>query len=165
MNPTRVQLTNTIRNTLLRSWDPIGVCENLDADDEYDSYIPAIAELLLSGADQYALGRHLTKLEHSSMGLPGNPPRCDRAAHALLIAYHLSLLCPSMHDVIESELKNGNAILESSKGWPNEKSIFVRLARPVTADTPTGMDRRDVNDPHYWRAEIYDHQSGHVIAW
>ncbi|WP_146586989.1 hypothetical protein [Posidoniimonas polymericola] len=165
MADTRYQLDQTIRDTLLRSWDPIGVRANPEARDEYDSYIPTIAEILLADADQYALGRHLTKLEHSSMGLPGNPPRCDRAARALLIAYHRCLLCAALNDIIDSEIKNGNAILETSKGWPDENSVFVRLARPVTAKTPDGMDRRDVNDPHYWQAEIYDHRSGHIIAW
>lgn len=165
MTGTRSQLDETIRNTLLRNWDPIGVRDNPDASYEYDSYIPTIAEMLIADADQYALGRHLTKLEHSSMGLPGNPPRCDRAARALLIAYHRFLLCPAMNDIIETELGNGNAILETSKGWPEDKSVFVRLAKPVSAKIPTGMDRRVVNDPHYWAEEIYDHRSGHLIAW
>ena len=161
----RPQLDQTIRDTLLRCWDPIGVRDNPDACNEYDSYIAAIAEMLLADADQYSLGRHLTKIEHSSMGLPGNPPRCDRAARALLIASHRLLFCPAMNAIIDSELRNGNAILETSKGWPKDKSVFVRLARPVRAETPDGMDRRDVNDPHYWKAEIYNHRSGHTIAW
>lgn len=161
----RSELDQTIRNTLLLSWDPIGVGECPGARSEYDSYIPTIAELLLNNADQFALGRHLTKLECSSMGLAGNPHRCDRAARELLIAFHRSLLCPSLNDIIETELRSGNAILETSKGWPKDKSVFVRLARPVTAKTPDGLDRRDVSDPHYWQAEIYDHRSGHIIAW
>jgi len=162
---TRSQLEKTIRAALLRSWDPIGVRNKPEARDEYDSYIPRIVEMLLSDADQYALGRHLSRLEYSSMGLPGNPPRCDRAARVLLIAFHRFLLCPAMNDLIDSEIERGNAILETSKGWPNENSVFVRLASPVTTKTPTGMDRRDVNDPHYLQAEIYDHRSGHIIAW
>lgn len=165
MKVTRSQLDQTIRDALLHSWDPIGARANPMACDEYDSYIPKIAEMLLADADQYTLGRHLTKLEHSSMGLPGNRPRCDRAARALLIAYHRCLLCPAMNDIINSEIKNGNAILETSKGWPDENSVFVRLARPVTARTPLGMDRRVVNDPHYCQVEIYDPRSGHIIAW
>lgn len=165
MTVTPSQLDQTIRDALLRSWDPIHVRDNPEACDEYDSYIPTIAQMLVADADQYALGRHLTKLEHSSMGLPGNPPRCDRAARALLIAYHRFLLCPAMKDIIESELKNGNAILETSKGWPKDESVFVRVARPVTTATPDGMDRRVVDDTHYWQAEIYDHRSGHIIAW
>jgi len=162
---TRLQLDQTIRDALLHSWDPVGVRASLGASDEYDSYIPTIAEMLLGDADQFALRRHLTKLEHSSMGLLGNPPRWDRAARALQIAYHRLLLCPALNDVIECEIRNGNAILETSRGWPNENSVFVRLARPVTARTPGGMTRRVVNDPHYWQAEIYDHRSGHIIAW
>ncbi len=162
---TRPQLDQTIRDTLLRSWDPIGVRDHSDARNEYDSYIATIAEMLLGDADQHALGRHLAKLEHSSMGLPGNPARCDRAAHELLIAFHRCLLCPAMNDIIEFELRSGNVILETSKGWPKDKSVFVRLAKPVTAETPDGMDRRDVNGSHYGQAEIYDHRSGQTIAW
>lgn len=165
MTLARPQLDQVIHETLLRSWDPIGVRDNPNACNEYDSYIPQIAEMLLSDADQYALGRHLTNLENTSMGLPGNPPRCDRAARALIIAFHRLLLCPALNAIIESDLTHGNAILETSKGRPKHESVFVRFARPVTANTPGGMDRRDVNDPHYWRAEIYDHRSGHVIAW
>jgi hypothetical protein len=165
MKVTRQQLDHTIHESLLRCWDPIGVRDNPDAQNEYDSYTARIAEMLLADADQYALGRHLTNLEQSSMGLPGNPPRCDRAARALLMAFHRLLLCPEMNAIIERELQNGNAILETYKGWPKDESVFVRLAKPVTSETPDGMDRRDVNDPHYWKAEIYDHRSGHVIAW
>lgn len=161
----RQQLEQTIRDSLMRNWDPLGVRDNPDAQNEYDSYIIRIAEILSANADQYALGRHLTNLEQSSMGLPGHPPRCDRAARALLVSFHRLLLCPSMNAILDFELGNGNAILETSMGWPKPESVFVRLARPVTAETPVGMDRRDVNDPHYWQAEIYDYRSGNVIAW
>lgn len=154
-----------VRDVLRRHWDPIGVRDVTEANDEYDSYVPKIAEILVEGADQYALGRHLTQLEHASMGLPGNPPRCDRAARALVMGYHRLLLCPTLRDILETELKKGNKILETSLRWPRDDSVFIRLTGPVTTEIAAGLDRRDVHDPHCWKTEIYDRQTGHMLAW
>lgn len=161
----RSQLADSVRHILLRHWDPLGVHDVVAAADEYDSYAKRIIEMLLADADQYALGRHLNRLERDSMGLSGNPARCDCAARLLLIAYHTLLLCSDLREILDVELAGGNQIVESSRGWPKDVSVFIRLQRPVTRNPPPGIDRRDVNDPHYWTAELYHHQSGHLLAW
>ena len=152
-----------MRDTLNRDWDPIGVRDVVD--DEYESYVTGIAQMLTSGRNQSALGRHLHRIECDSMGLRGNPQRCDHAAKLLLIAYHLTMLCPELRAVVDAELAAGNQIAESSTGWPQDASVFIRLSRAVTTAVPVGVDRRDVNDPHYWQAELYHHRSGDLLAW
>ena len=156
-------LSPLIREVLNRHWDPIGVRDVVD--DEYESYIPRIADLLATGTDQPALGRHLHRIECDTMGLRGNPQRCNHAAKLLLIEYHSTILCPELQAVLRTELAAGNQIAESSVGWPQDNSVFIRLTRAPTTDTPNGVDRRDVNDPHYWEAELYHHKSGHVLVW
>ena len=61
------QLWNKIRDVLIREWDPIGVGD--ESADEYDSYIPGVAQLLAGGCDKIELERHLRQIEKSSMGL------------------------------------------------------------------------------------------------
>lgn len=159
------ELSVIVGNVLLHKWDPIGVRDCPDASTEYQSYVKAVTEMLLAGADQYELGRHLTKLEHSSMGLRGNPPRCDRAARCLVIAYHCALLSFDMKTLLQSELDNENVVLETSTGWPRDESVFIRLAHPIESKTPPGMERRDAADSRPWSVEIYEHRSGQALAW
>lgn len=54
---------------LIKEWDPIGVGNEPYAQDEYDSYIPAIYRLLSEGADEHKLTKHLEQLATVSMGL------------------------------------------------------------------------------------------------
>ena len=121
--------------------------------------------MLATGDDSPAIGRYLNRLLSTSMGLTPNPPHCDRVARSLINAYHAHLLCPELKAVLTAEIENGNAIAESSIGWPRPSSVFIRLQHPVTTDSPAGIDRRDIGDSHYWDAELYHHRSGHVLAW
>ncbi len=159
------ELSVIVGNVLLQKWDPIGVRDCPDSSTEYQSYVKTVTEMLLAGADQYDLGRHLTKLEHSSMGLRGNPPRCDRAARCLVIAYHCALLSFDMKTLLQSELDNENVVLETSTGSPREDSVFIRLARAVESQTPPAIERRDAAESRPWSVEIYEHKTGHVLAW
>ena len=58
-----------------RHWnefDPIGVVDLFEVDDEYDSYLPKTVKLIMSGADEHAFFKHI---EHSvcvNMGLSGS---------------------------------------------------------------------------------------------
>jgi hypothetical protein len=40
-----------IRKILLKDWDPIGIEDCVDAQDEYDSYIPEIYNLVIGGEE------------------------------------------------------------------------------------------------------------------
>jgi septation ring formation regulator EzrA len=50
-------------------WDPIGVKDAPNAQDEYDSYIGRLYELLVSKAPDVELVEHLYWAAHDSMGL------------------------------------------------------------------------------------------------
>ena|SRR5258708_10443131 len=58
-----------IRHVLLDVWDPIGVKDAPNAQDEYDSYIGRLYELLVSKAPDVELVEHLYWAAHDSMGL------------------------------------------------------------------------------------------------
>lgn len=72
---------------LLRDWDPIGVCDEPGAQDEYDSYVGPIVELLLAGAGVGDLVDHLGEIQRGRMGLskPSQPSLAvTRAAEELV---------------------------------------------------------------------------------
>ncbi len=48
-----------IRQVFLQVWDPIGIKDEPTAQDEYDSYIGRMMELLISGADDAELKKYL----------------------------------------------------------------------------------------------------------
>ena len=73
--PTAAELTTMVRVALWRDWDPIGVNNISDADDEYDSYVGSICSLLLSGADAHQIRQHLSRIETEYMGLSSQCPQ------------------------------------------------------------------------------------------
>jgi len=78
------ELIKPVRDVLVRDWDPIGCGV---PEDEYDSYVPGIIELLLQGADSQQISDHLCTLETVNMGLRG-----DRRLNARVAAVLLSLI-------------------------------------------------------------------------
>ncbi len=62
-------LAAAVHEIFIRDWDPIGVGDHPQAQDEYDSYIPVVVKMLLEDADAYRIAKHLTQLETVSMGL------------------------------------------------------------------------------------------------
>ena len=58
-----------IRHVLLEVWDPIGVKDELNAQDEYDGYIGKLYELLVSQADDSKFVDYLYWAAHDHMGL------------------------------------------------------------------------------------------------
>ncbi len=57
-----------IRLALLEVWDPIGISEEPNAQDEYDSYIEPLYELLLSNASGSKIRDFLFWVAHDHMG-------------------------------------------------------------------------------------------------
>ena len=79
----------------------------------------------------------------------------------------LAQLCPELRDIVDSEIKAGNEIVETHAGWPHETSIFVNLRKPFLTKPgklPSGVVFREVNDPHWWKAEYFHEPSGHILA-
>jgi hypothetical protein len=63
------EIQEQIRQVLLHDWDPIGVQEFPEAQDEYDSYVGGVYSLLVSHAQDEELLEHLYQIERDTMGL------------------------------------------------------------------------------------------------
>jgi hypothetical protein len=73
-----------IRDILLHEWDPIGVSDEPNAQDEYDSYIHEIHGMLIRHEPKYRLFDHLWWIETVAMGLFGNRSRTEMVADRLI---------------------------------------------------------------------------------
>lgn len=60
-----------IRHVLLEVWDPIGIKDEPNAQDEYDGYIGEVYERLVNHADDSQLIDYLYWATHDHMGLDG----------------------------------------------------------------------------------------------
>src|SRR5688572_6040962 len=80
---------DAIRDVLMREWDPIGVADMPEAQDEYDSYIGQIYGLLARREPKYKLVDSLWWAETENMGLYGNRRHTERVADLLLQISHL----------------------------------------------------------------------------
>jgi hypothetical protein len=58
-----------IRHVLMDVWDPIGVKDEPNAQDEYDGYLGGVYELLVSGASDEHIEDHLLLIVNERMGL------------------------------------------------------------------------------------------------
>jgi len=72
-----------VRQTLLQSWDPIGVAGVKAAGDEYDQYVKPIAAMIIAGTAVEELSRYLVEVETKRMGLKGDQRRAHSAAAKL----------------------------------------------------------------------------------
>lgn len=72
MNENDKALYQAIDEILWRDWDPIGVNDNEDARNEYQSYTPHIFSLRKQGADIEIIAQYLYQSETISMGITGN---------------------------------------------------------------------------------------------
>lgn len=58
-----------IAKVLLQEWDPIGIREYPEAQDEYDSYVEGVLRLLETDAPDKALIDHLLEIETDTIGV------------------------------------------------------------------------------------------------
>ena len=58
-----------IRHVLLEIWDPIGVKDEPNAQDEYDGYLGGVYQLLVEGASDDSIADHLCRIVTENMGL------------------------------------------------------------------------------------------------
>lgn len=82
--PGAAELTSIVSDLLWRDWDPIGINEQFEARDEYNSYVGTICSLLLSGADARKIRDHLAHVETVNMGLSSPCPHLDEVVRKLL---------------------------------------------------------------------------------
>lgn len=78
------QYNAAVCSILLHAWDPIGVADIPEAQDEYSTYAGEIAGLLMRGEPRQKLIELLWLIETGNMGLPGNRSRAEAAADRLL---------------------------------------------------------------------------------
>jgi hypothetical protein len=63
------RIRGDIRRVLLAVWDPIGVKDVPAAQDEYDSYVGQIFELLIRGESDDTIVKYLLDVVNERMGL------------------------------------------------------------------------------------------------
>ena len=84
-------LLTRISEVLHYFWDPIGVCGEPNARDEYDSYVTGIYEMLEGGANTEQIAIHLNKIAVGGMGLRSNMEH-NRVTADRLLAWRAVLL-------------------------------------------------------------------------
>jgi hypothetical protein len=72
-----------IHDVLIHEWDPIGIGDVPEAQDEYDSYIPQIYRLLAEDSDLPTLAWHLEGIETKAMCLSSGGDKNMRVARRL----------------------------------------------------------------------------------
>jgi hypothetical protein len=78
-------IQESIREILLRDWDPIGVNDVPEAQDEYDSYVGGVYRLLASHCSTKQMVDHLANIESQTMELGvANREHLARVANQLL---------------------------------------------------------------------------------
>lgn len=76
-------IMSKIQKILLKEWDPIGVQDIPEAQDEYDAYIPSIYKIIQSKKPESELFDYLWQVETEHMGLSGNRKHTQTIAHKL----------------------------------------------------------------------------------
>jgi hypothetical protein len=73
-----------IKAILLNEWDPIGISDVPEAQDEYDSYVPGIHKMLISRSTEQEVFEYLWVIETQHMGLLGNRRNTEEISKKLL---------------------------------------------------------------------------------
>jgi hypothetical protein len=80
---------DAIRTILLKEWDPIGIADVPEAQDEYDYYEPQIYGMLIRKEPKNKLLDFLWWVETEHMGLCGNRGKtAEIVARLLEVSYH-----------------------------------------------------------------------------
>lgn len=71
-----------------------------------------------------------------------------------------------LNDFLAAELAAGNAVHQDEGGWGMIKRLIVlhHPFRALPANMPAGLQRRNVNDPHYWQTEVLDTHTSEMLA-
>ena len=73
-----------IKRVLLQDWDPIGVGDVPEAQDEYDAYVPDVYRLLMGRVSVREVFEYLWQVETEHMGLRGNRAHTHEIAISLV---------------------------------------------------------------------------------
>ena len=86
-NPENRDRTNRLQGELrtrLLAWDPVGIADAPEAQDEYDGMIGPLMRQLHAGASQIDVARWLTRKLEQDFGLPSQQEREARLATELI---------------------------------------------------------------------------------
>jgi len=72
----------------------------------------------------------------------------------------IDLFTGKLREILDFELSINNKICETYKeNWPYKGSIVIILEKPFSPPifkNISGVEFKNINDPHYWKAEYYD---------
>ena len=77
------RIRGEIRRVLLQYWDPIGIQNEPNAQDEYDGYLGGIYELLVSRATNEEIADHLHRIVEERMALHPQTDATERTVREL----------------------------------------------------------------------------------
>ena len=84
---------------------------------------------------------------------------------AMITQSHIDQFSSVLREILNNELALGNEITETAQGWPQSESIIIFLAQPFKAEYALeNTEYREINDPHYWKAEYEDKLTKHLLA-
>ena len=69
------EIQRAIGEVLLRNWDPLGVKDVPQAQDEYEGYVGGVYRLIASGATAKQIAEHLVRIETERLGYPDTDPK------------------------------------------------------------------------------------------
>jgi hypothetical protein len=69
------EIHRLIADVLRRNWDPIGVRDMPETEDEYDAYVGGVYRLLVSEASARELAEHLAHVETEALGFADTDPK------------------------------------------------------------------------------------------
>ena len=78
---------DAVRQVLLLDWDPIGIKDEAEAQDEYDTYVDRVCAMLMHREGPEAIASYLWWAESEDMGMLGNRQHTDTIAHRLTRVY------------------------------------------------------------------------------
>ncbi|WP_309021009.1 hypothetical protein [Pelagicoccus sp. SDUM812003] len=69
-----------------------------------------------------------------------------------------------IREIFKKEIIRGNRLSETSEGWPS-KGVTIWLRNGFLKDHRTkSVEFRRLNDPHYWKDEYCDPETGDLIV-
>lgn len=78
---------------------------------------------------------------------------------------HIKNLSSKLTAILRAELKLGNQVVETAKGWPNTTTTIIFLKYPFFNHYELeGVAYSELNDRHYWKAQYTDEAADHILA-
>ena len=79
-----LQIYDSIRQILLRDWDPLNIADEAQGGDEYDAYIARVYRILVGTRTEGDLIECLSRIENDELGVALDSIRLQQVAQKLL---------------------------------------------------------------------------------